>query len=72
MSFSRLLRDIRACERCAKSLPCGARPVLQAHPAARLRIIGQAPGRKVHETGVPWDDKSGDRLRRCAGSKEWI
>lgn len=62
-TLSRLLKDIRACVHCAASLPCGPRPVLQAHGTARLRIIGQAPGRKVHESGIPWDDASGDRLR---------
>jgi uracil-DNA glycosylase len=58
-----LLRNIRACTHCADALPCGPRPVLQAHRSARLRIVGQAPGRKVHETGIPWNDRSGERLR---------
>ncbi len=62
-----LLQDIRACTHCADDLPCGPRPVLQAHQSARLRIVGQAPGRKVHETGIPWDDPSGDRLRHWLG-----
>jgi uracil-DNA glycosylase len=62
-----LLRNIRACTHCAEVLPCGPRPVLQAHTAARLRIISQAPGRKVHETGIPWNDPSGDRLRTWLG-----
>jgi uracil-DNA glycosylase len=62
-----LLRNVRACTHCAGALPCGPRPVLQAHSSARLRIIGQAPGRKVHETGVPWNDPSGDRLRHWLG-----
>jgi len=66
-SLPRLLRDIRACTLCAARLPCGPRPVVQAHPAARVRIIGQAPGRRVHETGIPWDDASGDRLRDWLG-----
>ena len=67
MTLFRLLNDIHACTYCAKDLPCAPRPVLQAHSSARLRIIGQAPGRKVHETGIPWDDKSGDRLRTWLG-----
>ena len=67
MTLFRLLDDIRSCTHCAKDLPCAPRPVLQAHSSARLRIIGQAPGRKVHETGVPWNDKSGDRLREWLG-----
>jgi uracil-DNA glycosylase len=62
-----LLRNIRACTHCAGALPCGPRPVLQAHSSARLCIVGQAPGRKVHETGIPWNDRSGDRLRHWLG-----
>jgi len=64
--LAQLLEDIRACRLCA-DLPHGPRPVLQAGGSARLRIVGQAPGRKVHETGVPWNDVSGDRLRRWLG-----
>src|SRR5665213_3627985 len=67
MCKTQLLRNICACTHCADALPCGPRPVLQAHSSARLRIVGQAPGRKVHETGIPWDDKSGDRLRQWLG-----
>lgn len=66
-SLTRLLQDIRACQHCVEHLPCGPRPIVQAHQSARLRIVGQAPGRKVHETGIPWDDRSGDRLRRWLG-----
>jgi uracil-DNA glycosylase len=62
-----LLSNIRACTYCADALPCGPRPVLQAHGSARLRIVSQAPGRRVHETGVPWNDPSGDRLRDWLG-----
>jgi uracil-DNA glycosylase len=65
--LSRLLVDIRACRLCAASLPYGPRPVLQAARSARLRIVGQAPGRKVHESGVPWSDASGERLRAWIG-----
>ena len=61
-----LLGEIRACRHCAAHLPLGPRPVAVANPAARLLIIGQAPGTRVHETGIPWNDKSGDRLR------EWL
>ncbi len=66
-SLKRLLEDIRACRHCAADLPCDPRPVLQAGRSARLRIVGQAPGRKVHESGIPWDDPSGDRLRDWLG-----
>jgi len=62
-----LLAEIRSCTLCAASLPAGPRPVLQASPQARLLIAGQAPGRKVHESGVPFDDASGDNLRAWLG-----
>ena len=66
-TLTQLLEDIRSCTHCADHLPCGPRPVLQAGRSAQLRIIGQAPGRKVHDTGIPWDDPSGDRLRNWLG-----
>lgn len=59
-----LLREVRACTICAAHLPHGPRPVVQVHPRARILIAGQAPGRHVHETGVPFEDASGDRLRQ--------
>jgi uracil-DNA glycosylase len=58
-----LLAEIRACRICAAHLPLGPRPVVRAGATARLLIVGQAPGTKVHETGIPWNDPSGDRLR---------
>ncbi|MEQ8602877.1 MAG: uracil-DNA glycosylase family protein [Marivibrio sp.] len=58
-----LLAQVRACRLCEAHLPLGPRPVVRAAPGARLLIIGQAPGTKVHETGVPWNDRSGERLR---------
>ena len=58
-----LLDEVRACTHCAAHLPLGPRPVLRAAPTARLLIIGQAPGTRVHETGIPWNDRSGERLR---------
>jgi uracil-DNA glycosylase len=61
--LDRLLKEVRACRRCEPELPLGARPVLRAHPAARVLIVGQAPGTRVHATGIPWNDPSGDRLR---------
>lgn len=66
-TFAQLVEDIHACRVCAEHLPLGPRPVIQADPAARLRIIGQAPGLKVHNSGVPWDDASGKRLRDWMG-----
>ena len=66
-SFTSLLAEVRACTLCAAHLPHGIRPVLQIHPQARVLIAGQAPGRKVHASGVPFDDASGDRLREWMG-----
>ena len=62
-----LLTRVRACRLCAAHLPLGPRPVLQAHASARILIAGQAPGRKVHASGVPFDDASGERLRAWLG-----
>ena len=67
MALPHLLKRIRACRQCAAALPGGPRPIVQAQATARLRIVGQAPGRKVHETGIPWNDPSGDRLRGWLG-----
>jgi len=65
--FSELLESVRQCRLCEKSLPLGPRPVLQVDSRARILIAGQAPGRRVHESGVPFDDPSGDRLREWMG-----
>lgn len=62
-----LLAQVRACTLCAPHLPLGPRPVLQWHPDARILIAGQAPGRKVHDSGVPFNDASGERLRAWLG-----
>ena len=62
-----LQAEIAACRICAEHLPHGVRPVASFSATARLLIIGQAPGSKVHETGIPWDDASGDRLREWTG-----
>jgi uracil-DNA glycosylase len=66
-SLPRLLKDVRACTLCAEHLPAGPRPVLQVDARARILIAGQAPGRKVHDSGVPFDDASGERLRQWMG-----
>jgi len=63
-NLNKLLSDIRACSLCAQHLPLGPRPIIRASGKSRILIIGQAPGTKVHESGVPWDDPSGDRLRQ--------
>jgi uracil-DNA glycosylase len=62
--LDKVLAEARACRLCAPHLPHEPRPVLRAAASARLLIVGQAPGRRVHETGIPWNDPSGDRLRR--------
>ncbi len=62
-----LLTEVRACKSCDKHLPLGPRPVVQVSSKAQILIIGQAPGTKVHETGIPWNDPSGDRLREWMG-----
>lgn len=62
-----LLREIRACTHCAGQLPLGPRPILRAAATARLAVVGQAPGTKVHASGIPWDDPSGRRLRDWLG-----
>src|SRR5216117_3066621 len=64
--FERLLTEVRACRICEGHLPNPPRPVLRASPTARVLIVGQAPGRRVHESGIPWNDPSGDLLR------EWL
>jgi uracil-DNA glycosylase len=61
-----LAAAVRACRLCADHLPLGPRPVLRVSSTARLLIAGQAPGTKVHESGIPWNDASGNRLR------EWL
>lgn len=66
-TLPQLLTQIRACDRCALHLPLGPRPTLRASATARLLIVGQAPGTKVHATGIPWNDLSGNRLRTWLG-----
>lgn len=65
--LERVLEQVRACTRCAGHLPFAPRPVLRASVTARVLVVGQAPGRRVHETGIPWNDPSGDRLRSWLG-----
>jgi uracil-DNA glycosylase len=62
-----LLERIRNCQICQEYLPLGPRPVLQASPDSRILIIGQAPGKVVHESGIAWDDASGKNLRSWLG-----
>lgn len=65
--FENIAGKARACELCAKHLPLGPRPVFQIGRNAKILIAGQAPGRRVHETGIPFDDPSGERLRAWMG-----
>lgn len=66
MTLKVLLDEIRSCRECEEQLPQAPRPILSAHQDSKVAVIGQAPGRRVHKSGVPWDDPSGVRLR------EWL
>ncbi len=70
--LDRVAAEARACTLCADALPLGPRPVLRVSATARLLIIGQAPGTKVHATGIPWNDASGIRLRAWLGLDESV
>jgi len=65
-AFRAVVAEARACVACRRELPHAPRPVFHVGAAARLLIVGQAPGRRVHETGIPWNDPSGEALR------EWL
>jgi uracil-DNA glycosylase len=67
LPFKELVEQVRNCRICEDVLPCGPRPVIQMSPESRILVVGQAPGRKVHETGLPFNDPSGDRLRDWMG-----
>jgi len=67
MRLEALLAEVRACRTCADALPLGPRPVVQISSTARILVASQAPGTKVHASGVPFDDASGDRLRDWMG-----
>ena len=62
--MEKLLKEIRACEVCKRHLPNNPKPILQASSQSKILIIGQAPGQKVQDSGIPWDDQSGNELRR--------
>jgi len=66
-ALAKALVEVRACRLCAADLPLGPRPVLHVAPEARLLVLSQAPGTKVHETGMTFNDRSGDRLREWLG-----
>ena len=67
MTIATLLSQVRNCTECKAHLPFAPNPILRVGGQARLLIIGQAPGTKVHETGIPWNDPSGNRLRNWLG-----
>ena len=67
MPFEELVARVRRCRICEAHLPLEPRPVVQVSQSARLLVVGQAPGRRVHDTGLPFNDPSGDRLREWMG-----
>eukprot|EP01034_Spumella_vulgaris_P014437 gene14437-18423_t len=67
-----LLSEIQACRVCEAHLPLGPRPIVRISPSARILMVGQAPGLKVHESGIPWHDASGKRLREWLGVEESV
>ncbi|MEB2782397.1 uracil-DNA glycosylase family protein [Algoriphagus sp. C2-6-M1] len=66
-NFQRLVVEAKACTMCRIFLPLGPLPVFSIHPKSKILIVGQAPGTKVHATGIPWNDASGNELRRWLG-----
>ncbi|HOJ33164.1 MAG TPA: uracil-DNA glycosylase family protein [Candidatus Hydrogenedentes bacterium] len=67
VSLDDLIQRVRACTICKSVLPLGPRPIFRVSETARILIVGQAPGLRVHQTGIPWNDPSGDRLRQWMG-----
>lgn len=63
-NLEQTIAEVRACRLCADHLPLGPRPILRVDARLRVLITGQAPGTRVHASGLPWDDASGDRLRQ--------
>lgn len=67
--MDKLIAEIKQCKLCLPSLAHGVNPVISASPKSKIVIIGQAPGSIVHKSGVPWEDKSGERLRAWMGGR---
>src|SRR5690606_29514274 len=67
MEMDEVLQQIKACRACEGHLESGINPVVSASTKSKIVVVGQAPGRKVHLSGIPWDDKSGDNLRKWLG-----
>lgn len=70
--LDKLLTEVRACRVCVSELPLGPNPIVRAKRSSKILIIGQAPGTKVHESGIPWNDPSGKRLREWMGINDEI
>jgi len=70
MTIEKLIEEASVCSLCKEFLPLGPRPVFSIHPESKILLIGQAPGTKVHNSGIPWDDESGRELRRWLGVDE--
>ena len=66
-TLAKLVKEIRSCTLCVDHLPLGPRPIIQVSSSAKILIVGQAPGSRVHETGIPFNDPSGDRVRGWMG-----
>ena len=66
-AFEQFVQSVENCRICEAHLPLGPRPVIRVAPDSRILVIGQAPGTKVHASGIPWDDASGKRLRAWLG-----
>ena len=62
-SLAKLVKEIRSCSLCAAHLPLGPRPIIQVSSFAKIIVVGQAPGSRVHQTGIPFNDPSGDTWR---------
>ncbi len=67
MCFNEMIKEVRACTLCTSHLPFPPKPIIQLHPNAKILIAGQAPGKKVADTGIPFNDPSGKRLREWMG-----
>ena len=67
LSASELKKNIKACTVCQKELPLAAKPIFSFSARSKILVVGQAPGIKAHESGIPWNDASGDRLREWLG-----
>lgn len=66
-TFNNIVNEVRACTLCSSHLPLPAKPIIQLHSSAQILIAGQAPGINAHNSGIPFDDASGKRLREWMG-----